>query len=366
MKGSKFFGSLPLTRVEKILSLRLLCSVVLTLALAGSALAANEHDHSYLKLGSIEFPTSASGEAQEEFIIGVLALFHLWYGEARPHFRRAQEIDPGFGMAYWGEAMTYDNALLIRAYPRNEELGAEVVARMDELDARGALRWSKLERGYADTAQQRFHEGWDADMRRQAYADAMSLLSDQYPDDDNVTVLKALAIMALPGFDKNNPDHVIAVAGRLELLYERKPEHPGVVLCLAHLYDSPTFAVMGLRQARILPIIAPSAPHALLAAGYLFGRLGMWEECANVTEAAYEQTKGFQQRMELPVHKRVFRTLLWAMECHLRVDERDAAKKILKEIDTVEAEIEHRGEEWGEFPEWAEQIRAAYSNSSSQ
>lgn len=352
-----------MTRSKKILSLQLPAYFVLTFILTSVTIAETRHDHSDLKLGHVEFPTSASGEAQEEFIVGLLALYNVWYGEARPHFQRAQEIDPEFGMAYWGEAMTYDNALLIRIYPGSEELGTQVVARMDELDAKGKLRWTELERGYADAVRERFHEGLDWNNRRRAYAHAMTRLSEQYPDNDNVTVFKALAIMALPSFVKTDPKHVFHIAGELEEVYERQPEHPGAVLYLAHLYEDPVFALMGLRQARILPKVAPSAAHGWLTAAYVYVRVGMWAECADMAEAAYRLNKQRQQRMGHPVHARVFRTLLWAIRCNLNAGQRHEAQLIMEEIDAVEAEIIRRGEAWGEFPEWSEQIRAAYKKS---
>jgi len=293
-------------------------------------------------------------------------LYPLWYGEARPHFRRAQELDPGFGMAYWGEAMTYDNALKIRVYPGSEEAGTGVVARMDELDAAGSLRWTPLERGYADAVRQRFQEGLPEQDRRIAYYTAMSNLSEQYPEDHNVTAFFALSVMALPSFNKNDPAHIFEVAALLEQVYEGNPEHPGAVLYLAHLYEHPTFALMGLRQARKLSEIAPSAPHALLVACYIYGHTGMWEECAKMGEAAYEVDKRYQLLAERPVHTRVFRTLLWAIKCRLNSGQYEAARLILGEVDTVEAEIRRQGEAWGEFPRWAEEIRAAYRESVSE
>ena len=83
-------------------------SPLLVLALACSPLAAQEPAPA---AGTINFPTSGTPEAQEEFITGVLALHSFWYDEARDRFIKAQRLDPGFGMAYWGEAMSWDNAL---------------------------------------------------------------------------------------------------------------------------------------------------------------------------------------------------------------------------------------------------------------
>ena len=68
-------------------------------------------DHDSFVLGTLEFSTSAEGEAQEKFVAGVKALHSFWYEQARELFQEAQALDPAFGMAYWGEAMSFDNAL---------------------------------------------------------------------------------------------------------------------------------------------------------------------------------------------------------------------------------------------------------------
>src|SRR5260370_16329501 len=59
----------------------------------------------------ITFPTSGSAEARPVFLRGVTALHLFEYEEANEAFREAQKIDPGFVMAYWGEAMTYHQTL---------------------------------------------------------------------------------------------------------------------------------------------------------------------------------------------------------------------------------------------------------------
>src|SRR5947207_7700470 len=62
-------------------------------------------------LGHISFPTSGSVAAQPNFLRGVLYLHSFEYDEAISEFREAQRIDPAFAMAYWGEAMCYNQPL---------------------------------------------------------------------------------------------------------------------------------------------------------------------------------------------------------------------------------------------------------------
>ena len=63
------------------------------------------------RLGTIDFPTSGPAAAQSAFIRGVLLLHSFEYQDAARAFREAQRIDPGFALAYWGEALTYTHPL---------------------------------------------------------------------------------------------------------------------------------------------------------------------------------------------------------------------------------------------------------------
>ena len=55
--------------------------------------------------------TSANEAARQPFLRGLALLHHFEYGYAAEEFQRAQAADPGFVMAYWGEAMTHNHSL---------------------------------------------------------------------------------------------------------------------------------------------------------------------------------------------------------------------------------------------------------------
>ena len=74
--------------------------------------AAPQADGWTLDVGFLEFPTSGSEEAQRHFLRGVAILHSFGYEQAIEEFQRAQELDPGFAMAYWGEALCYNHPLL--------------------------------------------------------------------------------------------------------------------------------------------------------------------------------------------------------------------------------------------------------------
>src|SRR5262245_34113592 len=62
-------------------------------------------------LGTVSFPNSGAPSAQGDFIRGVAWLHSFGYEEAIAAFRAAQKVDPGFALAYWGEAMAFNQTL---------------------------------------------------------------------------------------------------------------------------------------------------------------------------------------------------------------------------------------------------------------
>ena len=59
------------------------------------------------RIGTFDFPNSGSSEAQEHFLQGVGYLHSFGMTQAQSEFKKAQELDPDFALAYWGEAFTY-------------------------------------------------------------------------------------------------------------------------------------------------------------------------------------------------------------------------------------------------------------------
>jgi hypothetical protein len=62
-------------------------------------------------VGSLSFPTSGSPEAQRHFLRGVAILHSFGWKQAITEFKRAQELQPDFAMAYWGETLCYNHPL---------------------------------------------------------------------------------------------------------------------------------------------------------------------------------------------------------------------------------------------------------------
>src|ERR687890_1197263 len=60
-------------------------------------------------VGQVAFENSGAAAAQAPFLRGLAQLHNFEYAAAAAAFREAQAADPGFAMAYWGEAMSYNH-----------------------------------------------------------------------------------------------------------------------------------------------------------------------------------------------------------------------------------------------------------------
>jgi len=338
---------------------KLLFCLVFAAVLAAASVRAAENEE--LILGAIDFPTTGSPEAQLKFVNGVMALHSFWYEEARDQFIQAQQLDPSFGMAYWGEAMSYDNAFGTVAIPDYEERGEAVMARISILDAEGMLEWSDKEQGFFEAVKIRFQSGASITDKRRGYGRAMEGLAERYPDDDEINVFAALALMSFPAFDREQADHVVLAASPLEEIYERNTEHPGVLHYLIHAYDTPAFARLGLRQARRYAEVAASAPHAVHMPSHIYKHLGMWEEVISANVKSYEVSANWQQTTNRPLHMLDFHTFNWLLDAYLATGLVDKARELMIELDRIEAEITRRGEDPSHFPVTAAELRQLYT-----
>ena len=122
-------------------------------------------------VGSFEFPTSASGEAQDHFLRGVALLHSFGWIQAREEFHAAQEIDPDFAMAYWGESLAYN-------HPLNSQMNATLPGRaLERLAPTAAERLAKAptarEKGFLSAVEILWGDA-DQVTRRLDYMDAMA------------------------------------------------------------------------------------------------------------------------------------------------------------------------------------------------
>src|SRR5438874_7257977 len=124
-----------------------------------------------------------SSPAHRLVVRGIIALHNFEYEDANEAFQQARTLDPAEALAYWGEAMTYNQTLW-----RNENVpaGREALARLGTTPDARAAKVPDPRTGALLAAIDAFFGDGDAAARRQRYADAMARVHTQFPDDADV------------------------------------------------------------------------------------------------------------------------------------------------------------------------------------
>jgi tetratricopeptide (TPR) repeat protein len=232
--------------------------------------------------GVVAFANSGAPAAQATFLHGLAQLHNFEYGAALADFRAAEKIDPGFAMAYWGEAMTYNHPIWMQQDPAAarsalERLGSTAKARL-------AKAPTDREKDYLRAVDILYGEG-DKKQRDLHYAEAMNALRQKYPDDVDAAAFYALALLGTAEGVRDERIYMRAAGIAIPLFYNN-PHHPGAAHYLIHSCDDPVHAPLALPAAEAYSKIAPVAPHAQHMTSHIFLALGMWKDVIQANEAA--------------------------------------------------------------------------------
>jgi tetratricopeptide (TPR) repeat protein len=258
----------PVGLTVKDVTMRVVAVLIGLVATSTTSITAQEP-----RLGSIDFPTSGSAEAQPHFIRGVLFLHSFEYGSAAEAFRKAQQTDPDFAMAYWGEAMTYNHPLWGQWDDDAAHATLERLAPTRE--ARRAKAPTEREKLFLDAIEELWATG-PKPQRDTAYSEAMERLVRAFPHDVEAKTFYALSVLGLSGTTRVFSSYMRAGAIANEV-FTAHPHHPGAAHYVIHSFDDPIHAPLGLPAAEAYSEIAPDAAHAQHMTTHIFLAMGMWD-----------------------------------------------------------------------------------------
>jgi len=320
-------------------TVRCLAILPLALGLLAAPLAAQSDESSTrsLDLGAHPFESSGPPEAQEPFLQGLAALHSFFYDEAADLFREAQKVAPDFAMAYWGEAMTHNHPLWRQ---QDQEAALEVLGRLAPTpEERAAKVGSERERAYLEAVEILYGDGPKAE-RDEAYSEHMTRLAARWPRDYDAAAFYALSLQGLGREGDRGLQDRMRSAAVLERLFDRVPDHPGVLHYLIHAYDDPIHAPLGLRAAVLYARAAPAAPHALHMPSHIFVQLGMWDRVVASNIDAYQASVDWVKRRGHSRAKEDFHSLSWLHYGYLQQGRFDDADRQLAIIEEVAQETE--------------------------
>lgn len=268
-----------------------------TAAAAAAVPAAAEPDL-YGDLGSLTWKvTTKSPEAQAYFDQGLRLAYAFNHPEAARAFRAAQRKDPTCAMCYWGEAYVLGPNINLPMMPDAVAPAFAAVAQAQAL-ASGAT--AKEQALIAATAR-RYSANPAADRKAldAAYADAMTAVAARYPEDDQVQLQLADALMNVQPWDYWQADRATP-KGRaaeqlaaIETVLARSPDHPGAIHLYIHTVEASTDPERALAGADRLAGLMPGAGHLVHMPAHIYYRVGRYLDSLEVNRKAVAVDEAF-------------------------------------------------------------------------
>jgi len=242
-------------------------------------------------LGRHTWPiTTRTPQVQAFFDQGLRLAYGFNHAEARRAFRQAQRLDPSCAMCFWGEAYVLGpninvpmepsaNAPALAALGRAQALTAHASEKEQALIAALATRYSadpQVERAALD----------------KAWADALGEVARRFPDDAEIAVLHAEAIMDTQPWDywtdggrqaKGRANEIVA---ELERAMARNPDHPGAIHLYIHAVEASDRPERAEAPADRLAALMPGAGHVVHMPSHIYYRVGRYRDALAANKAA--------------------------------------------------------------------------------
>ena len=228
-------------------------------------------------------PGTDTAEARTAFEQGIALLWGFNHAAAAKAFRAAQEADPSCSLCYWGEAYALGPNL-------NDGMHDDAVARaVEAAKAARDVAATDRERALADALISRYSpDGPDGE----AFAEAMALAAKEFPEDANVQVIRADALMNLQPWDYWEADGVTPKGGGAEILatLERAMElesgHPAALHLYIHAVEASADPARAEAAADALRGAVPMAGHLVHMPAHIYNRIGRFADSIAVNQAA--------------------------------------------------------------------------------
>ena len=233
-------------------------------------------------LGPYAFKISSPNEeAQQFFDQGIQLMFAFAKVDAVRSFREAWTRDPDCAICYWGEAWAWGSYLNGPMPPPDAPHAYAAVQTALDL---AELHASARERAYIEALSVRYVEHFEVDKRREqdeAYAEAMRLLSERYPDDLDAATLYGEALFLLEprrGTRDLNDPNVQRLHGVLEGVLAKDIKHPGACHLYVHATESTVAPEKAAACAEFLGDAIPGASHINHMPSHTWNEIGRWAD----------------------------------------------------------------------------------------
>jgi tetratricopeptide (TPR) repeat protein len=238
--------------------------------------------------------TTTSPEAQAYFDQGLRLIYAFNHDEAARAFAKAVQLDPACASCYWGAAEAMGPNYNMPAMTERWKVLWEAVQGAQ----RNAAHATPVEQALIGALVKRYKGpeplGPDAMQPfNAAYANAMRDVAKQFPDDDDVQVFFAEALMTanpwklwtVDGKAAPGTDEIVAT---LETVLARSPQHPGANHYYIHAVEASPHPEKAIAAAERLPSLIPGAGHVVHMPSHIFQRVGRYADAVAANRAAVQ------------------------------------------------------------------------------
>jgi tetratricopeptide (TPR) repeat protein len=272
--------------------------VVFGLALASSS-APGAQEPFFDGLGSYTRKiTTSSPEAQKYFNQGLNFLFGFNHGAAIRLFQEAARLDPTCAMAHWGIALACGPHI---NFPLVPPPAAELAWKELALAQQHAARASAVERALIEALSHRYANPQPDDRGPldRAYADAMRAVWKIYPDDPEVGVFFAEAMMDLRPWDQWTPEGqpqpgTEEILATLDAVLKLNLNHPFANHLYIHAVEASPHPERADAAADRLRDLQPGIAHNVHMPSHIDIRRGRWQQAIEANFKAVDADRRYR------------------------------------------------------------------------
>ncbi len=242
--------------------------------------------------------TTSSSDAQKFFDQGLNFYFGFNHGAAIRSFREAARLDPQCAMAHWGIALA--NGPHIN-FPMVPPPAAEEAWKELALAQQHAATATPADRALIGALAKRYASPQPDDRAPldKAYADAMREVRKNFPQDADVAVLFAEAMMDLRPWDQWTPDGVAQpgteeVIATLDAALKLDAKNPFANHLYIHAVEASPHPERALAAADRLRDLQPGLAHNVHMPSHIDIRVGHWLEAITANVKAVEADRKYR------------------------------------------------------------------------